>query len=350
MAAPGVDVVSTVPGGDYEAFSGTSMAAPHVSGMLALMLSAKAALRGDVAAATDAVRTTAIDILDDSCGGDEDGDPNNVYGDGRIDAKAAVDLVATGGTLAGTVSDSGSADPIAGASVTADDGDRQFSATTDENGDYDLFLAEGTYQVTVGAFGYAPAGVDDVAVVRDQTTDQDFALVALPRHDVTGFVRAAEDGSPIQGASVLAIGTPVPPAVSDATGAYTLTLPIGTYALRGSAGGCTEPQIVEDVTLTDDDIQVNFTLGRKLDAYGHGCHPDRPRLGRGDQRHGPLRQRLGRAPEPALPVPVLRRDLRPGLPVRQRLPELPDPGPVQPVPGLDPERGRPERGHLRAVA
>ena len=78
-------------------------------------------------AATGAIRTTAVDRLDDSCGGDPDGDPNNVYGDGRIDAGAAAALVATGGTLSGTITDTATGDPISGAQVTADDGTRPFT-------------------------------------------------------------------------------------------------------------------------------------------------------------------------------------------------------------------------------
>ena len=39
LAAPGVDIYSSIPGGQYARYSGTSMAAPHVAGMVGMMKS-----------------------------------------------------------------------------------------------------------------------------------------------------------------------------------------------------------------------------------------------------------------------------------------------------------------------
>lgn len=50
LAAPGVDVLTTVPGGGYEFVSGSSMAAAHVSGVVALLLERRPNLRPDAVA------------------------------------------------------------------------------------------------------------------------------------------------------------------------------------------------------------------------------------------------------------------------------------------------------------
>lgn len=95
LAAPGVRVRSSVPGGRYSAFSGTSMAGPHVVGVVALLWSARPELVRDIAAtrkllvasARPDVRLSAVE----TCGGlPSDFVPNNSFGAGRIDALAAV--------------------------------------------------------------------------------------------------------------------------------------------------------------------------------------------------------------------------------------------------------------------
>jgi serine protease AprX len=90
ISAPGVNIRSSVPGGSYQGgWSGTSMAGPHVAGLVALIISAQPAMRGQVAEIESTIEQAALHIPWTDCS--SSGVPNNVYGWGRIDALAAVE-------------------------------------------------------------------------------------------------------------------------------------------------------------------------------------------------------------------------------------------------------------------
>jgi hypothetical protein len=114
VSAPGVNVRSSEPGNTYGALSGTSMAAPHVVGVTALVLSALPDLVGSPDAIESLLTASAVPrTTSETCGGvPGDQIPNNTYGWGRVDALAALtdDLA---------VSESASPDPtLVGVPVT----------------------------------------------------------------------------------------------------------------------------------------------------------------------------------------------------------------------------------------
>lgn len=82
VVAPGVDIISTEHWGGYGSKSGTSMAAPYVAGVAALLMG----MGATNLQAMNIIKMTAEDL----------GLPgyDHTYGWGRVDAKAAVDLCA----------------------------------------------------------------------------------------------------------------------------------------------------------------------------------------------------------------------------------------------------------------
>lgn len=91
ITAPGVSVRSANLSDAYTPMNGTSMATPHVAGAIALLWSARPELRNQISQTEDLLDQAAVDVASTLCS--SSGVPNNTYGWGRLDIKAAVDLV-----------------------------------------------------------------------------------------------------------------------------------------------------------------------------------------------------------------------------------------------------------------
>ena len=92
ISAPGVGVRTAAQPSNYRSFSGTSAAAPHVTGAVALLWSASPALVGQVAATAAILERAAVPLRSNQdCGGFPGAAvPNAVFGFGRLDIAAAV--------------------------------------------------------------------------------------------------------------------------------------------------------------------------------------------------------------------------------------------------------------------
>jgi subtilisin family serine protease len=92
ILAPGVDILSAYPGHTYQVESGTSMAGPHVVGVVALMWSAQPKLVGDVDRTERILRESARPYQGqrEGCFQGGAGGPSDAYGYGVVDAYAAV--------------------------------------------------------------------------------------------------------------------------------------------------------------------------------------------------------------------------------------------------------------------
>jgi subtilisin family serine protease len=95
ISAPGVGVRSSLRTNTYGSLDGTSMAGPHVVGVIGLILSAAPDLIGNTDCLQWLLEATAVPrTTTQTCGGiGGDQIPNNTYGYGRVDALQALALV-----------------------------------------------------------------------------------------------------------------------------------------------------------------------------------------------------------------------------------------------------------------
>ncbi len=91
IVAPGVDIMSSLPEGTYGSNSGTSMAGPHLVGVVALIWSAQPDLIGDIDGTEQLIIDTAQPYTGDTSTGCFTGDtPSHAYGYGVVDVYEAV--------------------------------------------------------------------------------------------------------------------------------------------------------------------------------------------------------------------------------------------------------------------
>jgi len=182
LSAPGTSICSSTPGNTWNCgYSGTSMAAPHVAGAVALLWSCNPDLTGEIDATFQLLQSTADAPAAATCGVPPDSQGNYDFGYGYLNVLAAGNVTcstAVTGTLEGTVTDD-LGNPIEGADVSAVNGllnGAQIQATTGPDGSYSMTLAAGTYNVTASKYGFAPQTVNGVVITDGATTTQDFEL------------------------------------------------------------------------------------------------------------------------------------------------------------------------------
>jgi hypothetical protein len=241
IAAPGVSIRSAWAGGGYSSRQGTSMAAPHTAGLIALLWSAKPSLIGDLDATYQIVKASAEPKLDAQCAPTPPaGVPNNVWGWGIIDALAAVQSATDVGlgVLSGVVTEEGTGDPLAAAAIELVQTDNHMARQTLSglDGSYNQTLLAATYHVTATHYGHLPALIPSVDIVSGTTTVLDLALDPAAHWILSGTVTGQDTGLPLQ-AVLRVLDTPVFVATDPATGGYFTDVAEGSYLLRVQSPG-----------------------------------------------------------------------------------------------------------------
>jgi subtilisin family serine protease len=269
IAAPGLNIVSSVPPYIYAVYSGTSMATPHVSGSVALIWSAVPSLVGDVATTRSILTQSALPVSDVTCGGTAS--YNDVWGSGRLNAFAAVALAkgTPTGVVKGKVSASIGDASYAKVHLT---GPMTTDLVTDLYGNYQAVLLAGTYTVTASQAYFQDATLTGQVVAANSTTVLNIPLGGFkPQFALSGVVSDAA-GHPMVGATVSMAGEPaLDYATTDQNGLYSFSnLPSGQFNVN---------VVATDRCLASKTIPLSFTsagtldfaLQPRFDDFGYSC-------------------------------------------------------------------------------
>jgi uncharacterized repeat protein (TIGR01451 family) len=245
VSAPGVDILSTFPGSGYATADGTSMAAPHVAGIAALLLQANPSLTPDEI--EEIIKTTA-----DPLGTLH---PNNDTGWGSVNAFAAGLRVTAHGELFGVVRQAGNNSPVPFPVLSAkplDHPDQNLETGGKSDGTYTFALQPGHYDLSVTAFGFLSDTLHNISVYTETQTSLDITLAAAPGGLLSGQITDLKSGLPLS-ATLLVEGTPVQALADPATGIYHLSLPEGSWNISITAEAHRTAHITPTITVGSSD-------------------------------------------------------------------------------------------------
>jgi Subtilase family len=234
VSAPGVAVYSAYPGGEYRTFSGTSMAAPHVAGVTALLLSDNPKLSNITL--REALINTAEDL----------GDPgwDTRFGNGIIDPNSANGWIESSQKIEIKVSGDNEDSPI---NMKINDRKYRLDGSTSFN----VPAGEKT-NVELSCFGY-----ERFSDVITPTTGADsiiyYDLVKLPVSKYSGSI-LSNRGNPAPGL-VTFLDTPIV-IETDKDGYFEYEVPVDTYTVKFWGIGC-EPKTLE-VDMADPPTRVEL--------------------------------------------------------------------------------------------
>ncbi len=276
IAAPGVNIRSSIPGKGYEdGWNGTSMAGPHVSAVVALLRQAQSDL------SVEQIEQILIDTAKPLTDRQFPESPNNGYGAGLVDAREAITALTDGiGMVEGQVTNEDvhldemkipdqtmpkknkavhphkkeknlttpfiKALPMKAEISVLESGKSTY--TDEATGRYQLPHSAGEFTVKAEAYGFE-SRTQTVHISSNETAEANFALQPLKKRTISGTIANETTGEKVKDATVYLVeDAKIKPVKTNESGEFSLEALSGVYTVKVFAKGFKGYSFTADVT------------------------------------------------------------------------------------------------------
>ncbi|MCK4260619.1 MAG: S8 family serine peptidase [Halanaerobiales bacterium] len=248
VSAPGVAIYSAIPGESYESWNGTSMATPHVTGAIALLLGEEPSLT--VSEIKTRLESSAMDIEDDGF------DEKSGYGIINLVNLLHSNVLNKYGNIEVYVEVGGY--PASGVDVlvTDENGQTVKNVKANEDGYANIYnLESGIYIVITNAWGYKFE--EEVNVTVGETAEVAF-VQEIPT-SIKGYVVDSQGGSGVEYATINIIGEIDSYTIlTDADGYFSIEVNPDIYEINSSKEGYAGSKYQDVIACENREISVTI--------------------------------------------------------------------------------------------